>query len=64
MLACANLGYAYDEGEGVRVDHVKANELYKKACDGGEPLGCYNLGDLYKNGNGVKKRFEKSGAIL
>ena len=30
-------------------------ELYKKACDSGNPAGCYNLGGIYATGKGIKK---------
>jgi TPR repeat protein len=36
--ACVDLGWMYDNGEGVRQDKVKAVELYTKACDGGALL--------------------------
>jgi TPR repeat protein len=51
--ACTNLGFLYDNGQGVPADHARAAELYGMACDGEHWPGCYNLGVLYDNGKGV-----------
>lgn len=37
---CANLGFMYNNGTGVKQDSFKAVELYIKACDGGNAGGC------------------------
>ena len=51
MLGCSNLGALEDKKGNI----VKAQSLYKKACDGGEMLGFFNLGILeHKKGNVVK----------
>ena len=38
---------------------TKANELFKKACDGGYAQGCKNLGVSYYDGKGVVKDLSK-----
>ncbi len=60
FTGCANLGYLYYKGEGVKQDYKKANDLYKTACDGGDMWGCYNLGVLYTKGEGVKQDHKKA----
>ena len=57
-IACSNLGYAYEMGNGVTQDDFKAVELYRKACDGKSATGCSNLGLMYANGTGVKQSVE------
>lgn len=47
--ACRNLGVFYENGFGVKQDYKKANEFYKKACDGGHNTACF-----YYNAQGVK----------
>ncbi len=53
--SCDSLGLMYEEGDGVAKDAKRAEELYRRACDGGHANGCTNLGVLYQNGNGVAK---------
>ena len=60
MLGCSNLGFMYNNGNGVEKNEQKAAELYKKACNGGEMNGCYNLGLMYADGNGVEKDLSKA----
>ena len=45
--ACTNLGFMYNKGQGVKMDHLIAAEFYKLGCDRGNPLGCTNLGIMY-----------------
>ncbi len=52
---CSNLGFLYYNGKGVRQDHIKANELFKKACDLEDGFGCGLLGIAYLNGAGVRQ---------
>jgi TPR repeat protein len=52
---CANFGYKYYIGEGVKQDDFKAVEFYQKACGLNYGGGCFNLGLLYSNGEGVKQ---------
>ena len=53
MAGCIWLGFAYQNGWGTAVDAVKAADLFRKACDGGEATGCRIVGSLYRNGLGV-----------
>src|SRR5260370_32716914 len=53
--SCDSLGLMYEDGDGVAKDAKRAEELYRRACDGGHANGCTNLGVLYQNGNGVVK---------
>lgn len=52
-----NLGVIYVKGTGVRQSFSKANELFLKACNGGEARGCSNLGVMYYTGNGLKQNY-------
>ncbi|MBM4120864.1 MAG: sel1 repeat family protein [Nitrospira sp.] len=54
LAGCVNLGWMYDNGNGVKQDSIHAVELFRKACDGGDTKGCFNLGWMYDEGNGVK----------
>ena len=47
---CNNLGFLYQNGQGVKQDYQKAAQLYQKACDEGNASGCNNLGVLYEYG--------------
>ena len=42
--SCNNLGFLYDNGQGVKKDYKKASNLYQKACNGGYRGACFNLG--------------------
>lgn len=55
--ACFNIGFAYQKGEGVRQDFIKAMESYKKACNLKYAGACNNIGYFYHNGLGVKRNF-------
>jgi TPR repeat protein len=57
-LACTNLGFIYERGEGVPKDLREAARLYKLGCRGSScaapnNLGCVNLGRFYRDGTGV-----------
>lgn len=43
MSACNNLGVMYAQGIGVARDRALANEMYRRACDGGDTTACNNL---------------------
>ena len=47
-MDCYSLGLSYQ-------DDFKANEFYKKACDGGYAEGCNSLGIAYLFGMGVRQ---------
>ena len=42
--AYCNVGYAYEDGNGVEIDKKKANHYYKLAAMGGDVYARYNLG--------------------
>ncbi len=48
-----NLGWMYDQGEGVPKDAAKAVEWYQKAAAQGDANAQYNLGLMYDRGEGV-----------
>ncbi|HEY1559079.1 MAG TPA: tetratricopeptide repeat protein [Kofleriaceae bacterium] len=52
---CFYLGLAFDDGDGVAKDPVKARELYGKSCDAGNADSCNNLGVLLNTGRGGAK---------
>jgi uncharacterized protein len=49
-LAAARRGHA-----GRPTDDVLAVELFRKSCDGGDPMGCFMLGLMYEDGQHVAK---------
>ena len=51
--SCGNLGWMYENGEGVKRDLSRAMALYRQACRGGDAVGCRGVGWLYENGLGV-----------
>ena len=55
-----NLGYLYDNGQGVRQDFDKAVEWYQKAAEQGLMEAQYNLALKYENGRGVRQDFTKA----
>ena len=48
-----NLGFRYDNGEGVPEDDAEAVKWYRKAAEQGYAKAQYNLGLMYDNGEGV-----------
>lgn len=50
-----NIGYAYDTGDTVPMDKVKAVSYYKEAAKQGDVVAQFNLGVCYENGSGVKQ---------
>ena len=64
MVDCYELGYMYQEGEGVRQSFYSAARLFRMVCNAGEPKdlyldACYELGFIYFLGNeaGIKQDF-------
>jgi len=45
--ACTNLGFMFNNGQGVKKSHLLAAEFYQRGCDNGNALGCTNLGVMY-----------------
>lgn len=54
------LGFRYDEGNGVKKDHEKAIELYLKAEKQNNAMAQNNLGWAYHQGEGVKQDYTKA----
>jgi hypothetical protein len=63
-ISCVNLGYMYENGQGVAKDDSRAAALYSEGCDAGNALGCVNLGILYKSGKGVAKDDSHAAALF
>ena len=53
--ACDDLGWVYDDGLGIDVNKLKAEEFYGKACTGNFGRGCTNQGVMYLSGEGIEK---------
>ena len=51
IFTCLELGFWYENGQGVRIDFKKAMEYYGKACDLGHELGCPQYKELYVKTN-------------
>ena len=61
---CYNLWVLYLEGQGVKKDYKKANELFLKACEANYARSCYNLGVSYANGqDGVELDYKKASEL-
>jgi hypothetical protein len=45
--ACTNLGFMYNNAQGVKLSHSLAAEYYRRGCENGNGLGCTNLGIMY-----------------
>ena len=60
MLMLLRAAYMYDEGEGTRIDEIKAAQFYLKAPNGGNLSSQYNLALMYDNGEGVKLDDERA----
>ena len=50
MESYCNLGYCYEQGQGVVLNSQKAFELYKYAADQGYNRGCRSVAGCYLNG--------------
>ena len=53
--AYCNIGYAYENGEGVEIDEKKADHFYKLAAIGGNANARYNLGNHEKNAGNMNR---------
>jgi len=51
--ACSKVASEYLKGGRIPKNPARAQELYKKACDGGDGAGCNDLGMMNWNGNGI-----------
>ncbi len=54
-LAQLNLGFMYNEGQGVPQDYAEAVKWYRKSADQGNAPAQYNLGYMYYRGRGVRQ---------
>ena len=52
------IGYLYSNGLGVKQNHEKAVEWYKKAAEGNHLEAMFNLANAYRLGRGVPKNIE------
>ena len=52
-----NLGFMYDEGQGVPQDYGEALKWYRKASEQGHAYAQYNLGFMYQKGQGVPQDY-------
>jgi len=59
-MALCNLGYAYEMGQGVQKDIVRAADLYLSAAIKGNEAAQCNIGNFYENGTGVKKDLKQA----
>lgn len=50
-----NLGYAYDNGEGVPKDRAEGVKWFRRSAEQGNAFAQHNLGVAYFNGYGVQK---------
>ena len=55
VVAESNLGFMFENGNGVAKDDVEALKWYQKAAAQGEAVAQYNLGARYEAGHGVPK---------
>ena len=56
-VAQNNLGWMYDQGEGVAQDYTEAMKWYRLAEDQGNAAAQNNLGAMYINGEGVRRNY-------
>ena len=63
-LAMNNLGFCYQNGQGVHMDKEIAVYWYQKAVDENYDLACQNLAICYRDGIGVKKNIKKAVELL
>jgi TPR repeat protein len=62
--ACAAAGFEYQHNEEIARDPVRAIQLYRKACDAGDPIGCSYLGRAHADGVGGLARDPAKAAQL
>ena len=56
-VAQNNLGWMYDQGEGVAQDYQEAVRWFRLAAEQGYALAQSNLGAMYANGLGVRQNY-------
>jgi hypothetical protein len=55
-----NLGFMYDNGQGVPQNDAEAMKWYRKAADQGDAEAQFNLGLMYDNGQGVPQNYAEA----
>lgn len=55
-----NLGFMYDNGEGIPANYVEAARWYRKSAAQGNVLGQYSLGGMYYRGEGVSQNYKEA----
>jgi len=50
-----DLGFMYENGQGVPQDYAEAVGWFRKAAEQGYANAQYNLGNMYRNGHGVER---------
>ena len=60
---CVDLGFLYEEGNGIPRDVAQAVALYRKGCNGGDAIGCIDLGVTYEKGTGVPQDVAQAVAL-
>ncbi len=60
ITAQFDLAIAYENGDGVEKDYIKAAYWYTKAAEQGDANAQNNLGVAYHNGNGVEQDKNKA----
>ena len=58
--AQTNLGFMYDNGQGVPQDYAEAVKWYRKAAEQGRADAQFNLGLMYDNGQGVPQDYAEA----
>lgn len=53
--AQCELGFIYEEGDGVQQDHAEAARWFRLAADQDDAMAQISLGDLYAHGDGVQQ---------
>jgi TPR repeat protein len=56
-LGQLQIGYQYENGEGVQENAAQAVKWYAKAASQGQPIAQKNLGQMYENGEGVAENW-------
>lgn len=56
--AQCNLGFLYENGQGVQQNNKKAIEWYRKAAEQGNINAQFNLGNSYYQGKGISQNYE------
>jgi len=60
VMAMHQLGHAYQEGQGVKLDKKKQTKYYRMAADRGHLQSQFNLGNCFYNGNGLAQDYDEA----